>query len=318
MTETVPNDLAARYLPPPEPTRRDDGARHHRDAVYAAVPGYRVLELDLWVPAAPSPAPVVVWVHGGAWMAGNRRLLPPGLRPGQLVEELLAAGLAMATIEYRHAREAPFPAQLHDAKAAVRWLRHHADELGLDAGRVGIAGESAGGHLAALVALTADRPDLDGDVGVIGPSSAVAAVVDWYGVSSAEAMPRFAPPTEVAAVPPEALVPPLDVLLDGVDAATREAVSPVSHVSAGAPPFLLLHGTADTVVPYAQSELLADALQGVGADVRLEPVPGAQHGWDGYPDADAIVRRSVDFLAAALHRTVPVARHSVDLWSGTP
>jgi acetyl esterase/lipase len=300
VTETVPNDLAARYLPPPEPTLRDDGARHHRDAVYAAVPGYRVLELDLWVPAG-GPSPVVVWVHGGAWMAGNRRLLPPGLRPGQLFEELLDAGLAVASIEYRHAREAPFPAQLHDTKAAVRWLRYHADVLGIDADRLGIAGESAGGHLAALVGLTADRPELEGDVGVVGPSSSVAAVVDWYGVSSAEAMPEFVLPPEVAAVlPPEALVPPLDVLLDGADAATRAAVSPVAHVHAGAPPFLLLHGTGDTVVPYAQSELLADALEAVGADVRLEPVPGAQHGWDGYPDADAIVRPSVDFLAAAL------------------
>jgi len=304
VTEVREDDLLARSSPPPPPTRRADGAAHHAGAVYAAVPGYRALELDLWVPAAPSPPPVVVWVHGGAWMAGHRRLLPPGLRPGQLFDELLAAGLAVATIEYRHAREAPFPAQLHDAKAAVRWLRHHADVVGIDADRVGIAGESAGGHLAALVGLTAERPDLEGDVGVVGPSSAVEAVVDWYGVSSAETMPPFAPPPEVAAMlPPEALVPPLDVLLDGVDAATRAAVSPVAHAHAGAPPFLLVHGTADTVVPYAQSELLAEALRRVGVDVRLEPVAGAQHGWDGCPDVDGIVRRSVDFLAAALHRT---------------
>ena len=121
-------------------------------------------------------------------------------------------------------------------------------------------------------------------------------------------MPEFELPPEVAAVlPPEALVPPLDVLLEGVDAETRAAVSPVAHVHAGAPPFLLLHGTADTVVPYAQSELLAEALQAVGADVRLEPRrPAREHGWDGCPEADAIVRRSVDFLAAALHRTVRV------------
>jgi acetyl esterase/lipase len=301
VTGTVPDDLAARYLPPPEPTRRDDGVRHHRDAVYAAVPGYRVLELDLWVPAA-GPSPVVVWVHGGAWMAGNRRLLPPGLRPGQLFEELLAAGLAVATIEYRHAREAPFPAQLHDAKAAVRWLRQHADALGLDADRVGIAGESAGGHLAALVGLTADRPDLEGDVGVVGPSSAVDAVVDWYGVSSAETMPEFELPPEVAAVlPPEALVPPLDVLLDGVDAATRAAVSPVAHVSVGAPPFLLLHGTADRLVPTRQSERLGAALEDAGAAVTLELLDGADHLWLGRPDvARAAFDRSVDFVLERL------------------
>src|SRR3954453_14365751 len=115
-------------------------------------------------------------------------------------------------------------------------------------------------------------------------------------------MPPLELPPEVAAVlPPEAQVPPLDVLLEGVDAATRAAVSPVAHAHEGAPPFLLLHGTADPVVPYAQSELLAEALRAVGADVRLEPVPGAVHGWDGYPDADALVRRSVDFLADSLH-----------------
>jgi acetyl esterase/lipase len=301
VTEALPNDFLARYLPPPEPVVGPDGVRHHASAVYAAVPGYRALELDLWVPDAAGPPPVVVWVHGGAWMGGNRRLLPPGLRPGQLFEELLAAGLAVATIEYRHAREAAFPAQLHDAKAAVRWLRHHGDRLGIDPGRVGIAGESAGGHLAALVALTAGSPDLEGDVGVVGPSSAVDAVVDWYGVASAETMPEFELPPEVAAVlPPEALVAPLDVLLDGVDAATRAAVSPVAHVRPGAPPFLLVHGTADTVVPYAQSETLAAALQAAGVDVRLEPVPGAEHGFDGYADAHAVVRLSVDYLADVL------------------
>jgi acetyl esterase/lipase len=301
VTEAPPNDLLARYLPPPVPVRRDDGVRLHRGAVYAAVPGYRALELDLWVPEAPTPAPVVVWVHGGAWMSGNRRLLPPGLRPDQLFEELLAAGLAVATIEYRHAREASFPAQLHDAKAAVRWLRHHAEVVGIDGERVGIGGESAGGHLAALVALTAGRADLEGDVGLVGPSSAVDVVVDWFGVSSVEDMPAFELPPEVAAaLPPEALVPPLDVLLDGVDPATRADASPLAHVHAGAPPFLLLHGTADTVVPYAQSELLAVALEGVGVDVHLEPVPGAGHGFDGHADQDALVRRSVDHLADAL------------------
>ncbi|MGY1802461.1 alpha/beta hydrolase fold domain-containing protein [Blastococcus sp. SYSU D00922] len=301
MTAEPRNDFLARHLPPPAPVRRDDGVRHHAGAVYAAVPGYRALELDVWVPITENPPPVVVWVHGGAWMSGNRRLLPPGLRPGQLFEELLDAGLAVATIEYRHAREAAFPAQLHDAKAAVRWLRHHAETLGVDPARLGIAGESAGGHLAALVALTAGRPDLEGDIGVVGPSSHVDAVVDWYGVSSAEAMPEFELPPEVAAVlPPDAAVPPLDVLLAGADDATRIAVSPVAHVHAGAPPFLLVHGTADTVVPFEQSELLASALRQVGADVRLEPVPGAEHGFDGCADADGVVRRTVEHLAAVL------------------
>src|SRR3954465_8364785 len=99
-------------LPPPAAVRREDGVRWYPGAVYAAPSGYRSLELDLWVPDTVSLPPVVVWVHGGAWMTGHRRLLPPGLRPGQLFEELLATGLAVATIDYRHAREARFPAQL--------------------------------------------------------------------------------------------------------------------------------------------------------------------------------------------------------------
>jgi acetyl esterase/lipase len=306
MTDVQPNELLARYLPPPVPNRRTDGVRHYAGAVYAAVPGYRALELDLWVPDARIPPPVVVWVHGGAWMSGNRRSLPPGMRPGQVFDELVAAGLAVATIEYRHAREAPFPAQLHDAKAAVRWLRHFADHLAIDPARVGIGGESAGGHLAALVALTADRPDLDGDIGVTGPPSAVDVVVDWYGVASAETMPEFVlPPDVAAALSPAERVPPLDVLLDGVDAAMRGAVSPVAHVRAGAPPFLLLHGTADSVVPYEQSETLAEALRGVGADVQLEPVPGAGHGFDGHADLDAVIHRTVQYLAQALGAHVP-------------
>ncbi|MGX5654266.1 alpha/beta hydrolase fold domain-containing protein [Geodermatophilus nigrescens] len=298
--------LTPHLLPPPTPYHRADGTRHHPGVVYAAVSGYRALELDLWVPATVAPPPVVVWVHGGAWMVGNRHVLPGALRPGQLVDELLAAGLAVASVEYRHAREARFPAQLHDVKAAVRWLRHHAAATGIDPGRVGIAGESAGGHLAALVALTADRPDLEGDVGVRGPSSHVDVVVDWYGVADAATMPELEIPRHVAAaLPPEDLVPPLEVLLDGVDAATREAVSPLASVHAGAPPFLLLHGTADRVVPHGQSERLAAALRGAGADVRLESIPGAGHGWDGCADPDAVVAATVRYLADGLRPGAP-------------
>ena len=97
----------------------------------------------------------------------------------------------MATIDYRHAREAAFPAQLHDAKAAVRWLRRYASDLGLSTDRLGVWGESAGGHLAALVGLTGHRADLEGSIGVTGPSSGVDVVVDWYGISDANTMPAF-------------------------------------------------------------------------------------------------------------------------------
>src|SRR4249919_899820 len=170
-----------RFLPPTEPRVQPDGGRRYDGVTYAIAPGYRPLLLDLWVPASPSPPPLVVWIHGGAWMLGDRRYLPETVRPNQLFEELVAAGLAVATIDYRHALEAQFPAQLHDAKAAIRYLRAYANELGIETERIGVWGESAGGHLAALVGLTGQQLDLEGAIGVLRQSSAVDVVVDWYG-----------------------------------------------------------------------------------------------------------------------------------------
>ena len=289
------------YVSPAPPYRAATGALHYPGLVYGAVLGYRSLQLDLWVPDSAAPAPLVIWIHGGAWMMGDRQSLPAALRPGQVFEELLAAGLAVASIDYRHAREAPFPAQLHDAKAAVRWLRHHADELGLDTSRIGVWGESAGGHLAALLGLTGDRPDLEGGVGLTGPSSTVDVVVDWYGVSDVSTLPTLVPPPHIAAlVSPEDLIPPVDLLLDAADAQMRADVNPLTHVCSASPPFFLVHGDVDTVVPLEQSRRLAAALTAAGVPTQLEVIGGAGHGFDGGVDVDGIVARSVDYLRCAL------------------
>jgi acetyl esterase/lipase len=216
-------------------------------------------------------------------------------------DALLDAGLAVATIDYRHALEAPFPAQLLDAKAAIRYLRAHADELGVSSERIGVMGESAGGHIAALLGLTAHRPDLEGSHGVVGPSSAVDVVVDWYGPADLATMPRRNPPPHIAAkLPPELLLAPEDQLTRGLEGPVLDDASPITHVTAGAPPFLLVHGTADWLVPYAQSEQLHAALTKAGAECRLVPVEDAMHIFDGHDDVDAVVRLSVDYLADAL------------------
>ncbi|SOD98159.1 alpha/beta hydrolase [Blastococcus haudaquaticus] len=291
----------ARFLPPHEPTRRDDGVRHWSGLTYAVAFGYRPLQLDVWVPATDAPAPLVVWVHGGAFMMGDRRYLPETLRPDQVFDALLEAGLAVATVDYRHALEAPFPAQLHDLKAAVRYLRAHADELGVSTDRIGAWGESAGGHLVALLGLTGSRDDLEGSHGVVGPSSAVDVVVDWYGLSDMATMPRKAPPPQVAAMlPPELHTPPEDQLLRGLSGDALLDASPVHHVRADSPPFLLVHGTADWLVPYAQSEQLHAALTAVGVESRLVPIEGAQHIFDGHDDVDGVVHLSVDYLVEKL------------------
>jgi acetyl esterase/lipase len=291
----------ARFLPPHEPIRRDDGALHHSGLTYAVAFGYRPLQLDLWVPAGPGRAPLVVWVHGGGFMFGDRRILPETFRPNQVFDALLDAGLAVATIDYRHALEAPFPAQLQDAKAAVRYLRAFADALGLSTERVGAIGESAGGHIVASLGLTAHRADLEGTHGIVGPSSAVDVVVDWYGPADLATMPRRSPPPHIAEkLPPELLVAPEDQLTRGLTGQALADASPITHVTPEAPPFLLVHGTADWLVPYAQSEQLHAALVAAGVEARLVPVEGAQHVFDGHGDVDGLVRLSVDYLAEAL------------------
>ena len=291
----------ARFLPPHDPTGRDDGARHYSGLTYAVAFGYRPLQLDLWVPAGDGPAPLVVWVHGGGFMFGDRRILPETSRPNQVFDALLDTGLAVATIDYRHALEAPFPAQLQDAKAAVRYLRAHARDLGISTERIGAMGESAGGHIVAALGLTAHRADLEGTHGVVGPSSAVDVVVDWYGVADLSTMPRRQPSPHIAAkLPPELLVPPEDQLTRGLEGAALADVSPITHVTPDAPPFLLVHGTADWLVPYAQSEQLHAALTAAGVEARLVPAEGAQHIFDGHDDIDGLVQLSVDFLAEHL------------------
>jgi acetyl esterase/lipase len=291
----------ARYLPPTEAVGRADGVRLRAGITYAATAGYRPLQLDLWVPDSATPPPLVVWIHGGGWMIGDRRYLPETLRPNQLFDALLAAGLAVATIDYRLALEAPFPAQLHDAKAAIRYLRAHANELGISTDRIGVWGESAGGHLAALVGLTGHRADLEGGIGVVGPSSDVDVVVDWYGVADFTTMPRMTPPPHIAAkLEPAMHTPPEDSLVAGLDDAARADASPITHVTPDAAPFLLVHGTTDWLVPYAQSEQLHAALTAAGVESRLVPVEGAEHIFNGCDDIDAVVRLSVDHLAKAL------------------
>jgi acetyl esterase/lipase len=277
------------------------GTRILAGVPYAALAGIRPLELDLVLPPdTGAPVPVVVFLHGGGWRVGSRHSAGPayrGTEPSPF-EQVAGAGIGVASVDYRLSGEARWPAQLHDAKAAVRWLRARADDAGVDPTRIAAWGESAGGHLAELLGLTAGDAELEGDVGVTGPSSRVAAVAAWYA------------PSDVAAVA-------TDTGVDPADATTREAqllgaapstvpelaaqASPVAHVSPAAPPFLLLHGQADRLIPCVQSERLRAALTAAGANVELHTYPGADHMWLGSADAgqDAL-DRTVSFLSTHL------------------
>lgn len=291
-------------LPDLPPARVVDGRVVFDAVTYARPTGFRPLLMDIHLPEElDGPAPCVVWIHGGAWREGDRRF-PPGNwgQDDSWFRLLVASGMAVATIDYRLSGEARYPAQLADAQAAIRFLRHHANPLGIDPNRIGVSGESAGGHLAAPVALTGDSPVASTDRSVVGPSSAVAAAVPMYPVTDLLAFGPEGPDgggDELWAGPY-----PEDILLgqratEAPDAAT--AASPVAHVHGAAPPMLLLHGAEDTLVPPGHSERLAAALARVGAPVRLELVSGGEHcfvGADPLPPLNSAVAFLAEHMGA--------------------
>jgi len=264
------------------------------DLVYGEVPGYRPLELDLYLPEADGPAPVIVHVHGGGWRRGSRRHPLPALG-ADFYDRLAAQGFAVAAIDYRLSGEARFPAPLDDVRAAIGWAGDHGASYGLDAGRVFGWGDSAGGHLALLAALT---------------GAPVRGVVAWFPVTDLAGLP--ADVAEAGGEPdpgPESREAQLLGAPPGSVPYLAQQASPVTHASADAPPVLLMHGAADNLVPPAQSVRLAAALKAAGAAVELELVPGATHFWNGASDVGAIVRRSVEFLRAQLDRGKVHADH---------
>lgn len=277
------------------------GVRFAHGVEFAAVEGFRPLVLDLYLPpGATRPTPAVVYLHGGGWTVGTRRRFGRAFKgwsptPMELVAR---SGIAIVSVDYRLTGEAPFPAAVHDAKAAVRWVRANAAALGVDPHRIVAWGESAGGHLAAMVGLTAGRPELEGSaLGNADVDSSVCGVVAWY------------PPTDLvhagAQRRPDATSDPdapdswearfVGAPLPSAPDAAR-AASPIAYVHAGAPPFHLHHGDGDRVVPHEQSASLAAALRAAGVPVELVTVPGADHFWTGAPSLEAIFDASLAFV----------------------
>lgn len=264
---------------------------------YATVPGFRRLLLDLHLPATAQPSPVVVYIPGGGWMFADRGQPIPGMEALDAVGQFVGAGFAVASLDYRLSGETKFPSQLHDVKAAVRWLRANADTCGLDGERIVAWGESAGGHLAALLGLTGQGGgSLEGSVGTLDHSSAVCGVIDWYGPTDLVALAGL--PGGPFGLGHNSLASPEGALLGVIvsehpDAAI--AASPVTYVSSAAPPFQIKHGTVDSWVPASQSVALADALNACGVPVDLELIEGAEHIWRGAPDPGKILSDAIEF-----------------------
>jgi acetyl esterase/lipase len=256
---------------PPRP-KLPEGATVHANLEY--VPGgHERQRLDLYLPAkADFPLPVIVWVHGGAWMAGSKDGGSPALA-------LVGKGYAVACINYRLSQHAAFPAQIDDCKAAIRWLRASAKTYNLNPERIGVWGASAGGHLVALLGTTGDAKDGEGKSGDTGPSCRVQAVVDFFGPTDFLQMDAHAAPG--ARLKHDLPTSPESRLIGGAiqeNVAKVERANPVKYVTKDAPPFFILHGEQDPLVPFHQSELLFEALKRARSDVTFYKIAGAGHG----------------------------------------
>jgi acetyl esterase/lipase len=275
------------------------------DQVYSHA-GRKPRFADLYLPKTPrQKVPAVVWLHGGGWRFGDRRMAP------DLSRFFAERGFAMVSIDYRLSEEAVFPAPIEDVKTAIRWIRSVADTFGLDGDHVGLWGSSAGGHLAACAAL-APAEQFHGSEHP-GLSSAVQAVVDGYGPVDFSLIDKERDQFTPAAVDVEGVVVP-DLLPAGhpesfesrflgvpVDSSPEQVklANPITYVQRGAPPFLILHGLSDRLIPWPQSRLLFEALQAAENEVTMLTFERLGHGFFNNSKLDFVDPGSVTMFRTA-------------------
>lgn len=279
--------------PPPAP----EVPRIERNIIYGQA-GETALPMDLYFPGRirSNSIPVVMYVHGGGWVMGDKDMI----QRMAWLEELRRRGYAVAAIDYRLGSDHKFPAMIEDAKCAVRFLRAHARVFGLAADRIGVIGDSAGGQLASLLGLTGTSGEFDGTGGWNRFSARVQAVVDLYG------------PTDFTASTASKSLMGRRILkaafgTSDQDAPILKQASPIHHVSSNSPPFLIVHGDHDKMVQIKQSENLNAALLAAGVSSTLVVVTNYSHGFTPWrlkasPDPATLAKIIADFFDRTLRQ----------------
>ena len=252
---------------------KSDGVKYIQDISYVDK-GHCRQCLDLLMPNSRSKdkLPVVVFIHGGAYRTGDKSSGFP------IVGSLAASGeYAAVSINYRYSSDAIWPAQIHDCKAAIRWIRANADKYGFDSSRIGVWGFSAGGHLAVMLGTSKGIKAMEGETGNnTDISSEVSCVVDFYGPIDFFHMDKFGSDIDFLVDESPAIELMGGPIHDNIDKVL--SANPITYINGDEPPFLIIHGTKDTIVPYNQSELLYEALKAAKVSSTMITVRGGGHG----------------------------------------
>lgn len=284
MAFALPPAFTQEAKPAPEELRVPEGTRFYQDIAYVEN-GHARQKLDIFLPPASEvkagdKLPVVIWIHGGAFRFGDKG--------GRFrAHAMLRKGYAVASLNYRLSQHAVFPALLEDCKAALRWLRSHAETYSLDPERFVSWGESAGGYLGSMLGATGDVKEYD--VGAhLEFSSRLQGVVDFYGPSDFTVMDEQAQSTPGSDRNHDEPDSPESQLLGGPVQENKDKAqraNPITYITKDDPPFLVLHGDHDKLVPYGQSVILVDALKKAGVPVIFHTVKDGGHG-DGFGKAE--------------------------------
>ncbi len=288
------SSLCACTSRPKEPEKQAETPPDSKRSIYNleySRPDSKPLLLDLHLPGhSQKPSPLIVWIHGGGWKSNHKASF-------SLPLELVDRGYAVVCINYRLSQTAEFPAQINDAKAAVRWLRANAGKYHLDPKRIGAWGNSSGGHLAALLGTTSGVKLLEGTGLHLQYSSKVQAVCTYYApLDLIRLMPgnEDMAYTKLGGMVAQLLGEPLAARLE-----LARLASPIHHVSADDAPFLIVHGDKDKVVPIEQSRLMHAALQGAGVLSQLHIESGASHSIK-YFKSELMIERVAHFFDTAM------------------